>query len=121
MASQVTLGLLGLLAFMGASNLRLDLGTKGEDLLKSPIARKVIVFAIAFIYTRNIVVALIVTILYVFVISVFLYEQDEPTAELVEDNNRILQEIQNELQGVTFDAPKNGYHPFQQSIHDVSF
>ena len=112
MASQVTLGLLGLLAFMGASNLRLDLGTKGEDLLKSPIARKIIVFAIAFLYTRNMVVSLIVTVVYVFIISVFLYEQDQPTAELVEDNNRLLHEIHQDLQGVTFDAPRQGYHPF---------
>lgn len=108
MAGKVTFGILGLLAFIGSGNLKLDLGNKGEDMLKSPIARKLVVFAIAFLYTKDILVSVIVTVLYTFVVSVLLYEQDYQTAELVEDNNRIL----HELQGVSFNHPKQGYHTF---------
>lgn len=104
-ANKVTLGLLGLLAFIGSSNLKLDLGPKGEELIKSPKARKLIVFAIAYLYTRSIKVSLIVTIIYVFVVSVILYEQDTVTAELVEDNNKMLRDIH----GVTFNRPAHRY------------
>lgn len=79
----LALGALGIMAFIGSSRLNSDLGDRGRDLLDQFWVRKLIVFAIAYIYTRTLANALAITILYTFVVSVVLYEKEDIDAEFI--------------------------------------
>lgn len=92
-ANKIILGILGILAFIGSNSVKLDMSPKGERFIKSPIVRKLVVFSIAYIYARNWIAAITVTLIYIFVIRVFLYEAERLEAKLVDNEQATIKYV----------------------------
>lgn len=69
-------GLLGILAFIGSKHLALDLSPQAEEIIQSSFLRKLIVFAIAYINTKNIKTSILVVLIYIFLVHWILAEKE---------------------------------------------
>ena len=63
--SKVALGVGILLANVGGRFIAMELGRVEEKLLASPIARRVVIFCVVFVATRDVAIAAVVTLLFV--------------------------------------------------------
>lgn len=82
--NQVMVGIFGILALIGSANVKHDLSSKGEKLIKSTFISRLVLFSIAYVYTRNWIAATVVVVLYLFVFRVLLYEAEDLEARLVD-------------------------------------
>jgi len=70
--SQILLAFTAIMSAAGAKYLHLDVTPTCENFLKKPYMRKLIVFSIAFISTRNIKIAAMATVLFALIFNVLL-------------------------------------------------
>ena len=67
--SKFLAGVAILMSNIGGRYLNLDLTKKEEKFLQQPLTRRLLIFFVAFIATRDIVVSLIITLLFIIIIK----------------------------------------------------
>jgi hypothetical protein len=67
--SKFLVGVAILMSNVGGRYMSLDLTKKEEKILQTPIVRRTLVFFVAFIATRDIIVSVIITLLFIIVVK----------------------------------------------------
>lgn len=72
--NKIVWGLTMLLLNMGAKHVMADLGKIHDSILANEIAKKIIIFSMFFVATRDIITAFVLTVLYVLIIDGIFHE-----------------------------------------------
>lgn len=95
--NKLFIGLLMLLVNIGARFIIEELSDEHRQIVKSVYFRKLVIFASVFMATRDIVISLIVTIIFVILINEVLRQEETPSVDKPESTFSAKQELDKQI------------------------